>query len=333
MNKASHSSHLTRARLQLEFTGGRRRSRATTSEAQEATEVFFKSLSDVVAAGAGAGSLFDVGEEDERVKEYKTRLADALDADVEASLGEAVHVAKTRSPIIRTLKALRQRSAPPRKVFISHVLDATLDPRTWRTVTESIGPRPSVSVLLYVPESLAGTRSPDLLSDLDVALVYVGSPPAAEGIEDLARLMTPDVPVPEPAVVLQARRNAEARTALLTEFGGLTAAQVAELSGSAAHNRSALAGRWRREGRLLAVDHHGTTYYPGFQFDADGQPRPVVAEVLEHLNALAVTPWQQALWFTTANGWLDGRRPVDILEDEPDAIVGAAREAAREPVG
>jgi hypothetical protein len=333
MNTTPNRSRLTHARLQLEFTGGRRRSPATISEAQEATEVFFKSLSDVVAAGAAAGSLVDVAEGDERVKAYKTRLADALDADVEASLGRAVHGAKTRSPIIRTLKALRQKTAPPRNVFISHVLDATLDPRTWRTITESVGPRPTVSVLLYVPESLAGTRSPDLLSDLDVALVYVGSPPAAEGIEDLARVMTPDVPVPEPAVVLQARRNAEARTALLTEFGGLTAAQVAELSGSEAHNRSALAGRWRREGRLLAVDHHGTTYYPGFQFDADGQPRPVVAEVLEHLNALAVTPWQQALWFTTANGWLDGRRPVDILEDEPAAIVGAAREAVREPVG
>jgi hypothetical protein len=149
----------------------------------------------------------------------------------------------------------------------------------------------------------------------------------------LAKAMTPDIAVPSPPVVLQARRNAEARTRLLTEFGALTAAQVAELAGSEARNTSALAGRWRREGRILAVDHHGTTYYPGFQLDAEGKPRAVVADVLKWLTRPDMTSWQQALWFTTANGWLDGRRPVDLLDDEPQSVIAAATEALREPVG
>jgi hypothetical protein len=164
-------------------------------------------------------------------------------------------------------------------------------------------------------------------------VVYRGSARAAEEVGELVEAMTPDTEIPTPPVVLQARRNAEARTSLLKEFGALTAAQVAELAGSEAKNTSALAGRWRREGRLIAVEHHGTMYYPGFQFDSSGKPKAVVADVLRYLGPPAVTPWQQALWFTSANGWLDGRRPVDLLDDQGDAVVAAAREALREPVG
>ena len=73
--------------------------------------------------------------------------------------------------------------------------------------------------------------------------------------------------------------------------------------------------------------------YPGFQLDPEGRPRPVVADVLSHLSQLDTTPWQQALWFMAANGWLDGRRPVDLLDDQPGAVVSAAEAAVREPVG
>jgi hypothetical protein len=149
----------------------------------------------------------------------------------------------------------------------------------------------------------------------------------------LADAMTPDVAIPTPTVVLQARRNAQARAAMLEEFGALTAAEVADLAGSEAKNSSALAGRWRREGRVLAVEHLGTLYYPGFQFDSSGKPRPDIARVLRYLGSPDVTSWQQVLWFTSANGWLGGRRPVDLLDDDGDAVVAAAKEALREPVG
>ena len=166
-----------------------------------------------------------------------------------------------------------------------------------------------------------------------MTLIYRSPPPVADSIEKLTRVMTPDVTLPSPPIVLQARRNAQARIELLAEFGGLTAAEVAQLSGSEAKNRSALAGRWRREGRLLAVEHHGTTLYPGFQFTTEGQPRPVVATVLRVMAGAKLPPWQQALWFTTASGWLDGKRPVDLLDDDTQAIVDAASQTLREPVG
>jgi hypothetical protein len=292
-------------------------------------EVLFTSVSDAIAAEGASRAL---GEHPD-VKDLRLRLAEALDADLATSLNQSKGTPKGYPPVVRLLKLWNKKSSDARRLLIEHVVDATLDPLIWRTAQEDIGPRPNVSMRLVVPGSYAAATSIEPPQDVDLAVVFRGSPRAAEEVDDLTAAMTPDVPVPTPPVVLQARRNAQARASMLEEFGALTAAEVADLAGSEAKNTSALAGRWRREGRLLAVEHHGTLYYPGFQFDSAGKLKPVIAEVLRYLGLQDVSPWQQALWFTTANGWLRGRRPVDILDDEHNAVVSAAREALREPVG
>lgn len=133
--------------------------------------------------------------------------------------------------------------------------------------------------------------------------------------------------VPSAPAVLQARRNALAREALFQEFGAFTSSEVAALAGSKASNKAALANRWKQEGRIFSVTHHGTTYYPGFQFDGEGRPLPVIAEVIRRLGAKG-GEWELALWFTAANGWLGGQRPVDLLESAPEEAVQAAEREA-----
>jgi hypothetical protein len=297
-------------------------------------QVFLKSVSATVADEGLVGVGATLDEEDARAVDFEARISRALDLDLEASLGEARHLQpKPSAALVRLLKSWTKKSGESRKVLMDHMVGATLDPLTWRTAFEDVGPRPQVSVVLFLPASYAHATKTEPLHDIDLAMVYRGAARAAEEIDDLATAMAPYLALPTPPVVLQARRNAEARTTLLSEFGALTAAQVAELAGSDAKNTSALAGRWRREGRLVAVEHHGTIYYPAFQFDDDGKPKQAVADVLKQLSDPSVTSWQQALWFTSANGWLDGRRPVDVLDEQGDAVVSAAREALREPVG
>jgi hypothetical protein len=296
-------------------------------------EVFFKAVSAAVAAEGATSAIGPLGTGRADATSLKLRLSQALDRDLASSLGEAKSTPKGYAPLVRLLKSWTKKSDDSRRLLIEHVLDATLDPLTWRTAHEDVGPRPTVNVVLVVPGSYAATTTADPLEDIDIAVVYRGAARAAEEVEELAKAMTPDVAIPTPPVVLQARRNAEARAAMLEEFGALTAAEVADLAGSEAKNTSALAGRWRREGRLLAVEHHGTLYYPGFQFDRSGKPRPEIADILRYLRSPDVTSWQQALWLTSANGWLGGRRPVDLLDDESHAVIGAAEAAFREPVG
>lgn len=141
-------------------------------------------------------------------------------------------------------------------------------------------------------------------------------------LERLIDALSPAVDVPTPPVLEQARQEALLRSRLLSEFGACTAQQLAELSGSTAANRSQLAYAWRKEGRIFAVTHRGTPWYLGFQFDDDGRPLPVIADVLAALRGWP--EWEIAAWFVRENGVLDRRRPVDVLRTNPAAVVRAA---------
>jgi len=54
------------------------------------------------------------------------------------------------------------------------------------------------------------------------------------------------------------------------------------------------------------------------------QPRPAITTVLTYLRAAGLSEWQQALWFNAATGWLGDRRPVDVLDADPAAVIAAA---------
>ncbi len=125
----------------------------------------------------------------------------------------------------------------------------------------------------------------------------------------------------------QAQRNADARQELADEFELLDSEAVAKAAGSTAGNRSATASRWLAEKRIFAVEHLNARLYPGFQFGTNGRPRPVIKSTLEVFEPYALDGWETALWFTTATGWLDDQRPVDLLTKSPKQVVEAAQHA------
>ena len=135
---------------------------------------------------------------------------------------------------------------------------------------------------------------------------------------------------PAPTVIDQARRNAGARAKFVQDHEMLDAEQVHGLFGSAAKNRAALAARWRADGKIFALDYRGRLLYPAFQFDQQGRPKGIIGKVLAMLGD-AAGPWQTAIWFTSANGWLGGKRPLELLDSEPDRVLDAAADVT-EPV-
>jgi hypothetical protein len=150
-------------------------------------------------------------------------------------------------------------------------------------------------------------------------------------LEQMIDQMTPELSLPTEAKVRQARRNAEARTQLILEFGALTGDQIGR-EHSQARNRHALAARWRKEGRVFGVPYRGQMLYPAFQFDpASGAVRGEIRKVLRALPRDRMSAWECALWWTAANGWLGGRRPVDALNDDPDDVVAAAAHLGEPP--
>ena len=144
---------------------------------------------------------------------------------------------------------------------------------------------------------------------------------------DMSRLIEMAMPVlserASSVVIYQARRNASLRAEFVRTRELLDAEQVHALYGSSAKNRAALAARWRSDRKLFAIEHHGRLLYPAFQFDEVGRPKAVIGRILKALG-LGTGPWQTAIWFTTPNSWLDRRRPLDLLESEPDRVIDAA---------
>jgi hypothetical protein len=139
-----------------------------------------------------------------------------------------------------------------------------------------------------------------------------------ERFDVVVEALLPDTDVPEPAWLDQARRNAELRTRFIETHGALTAEQVADLTESQATNRRQAAYRLAKDGKLFAIDWHGTLAYPAFQFDPETRHvRPQMAEVLTAL-AGELAGWELALWFDDAVYdpiTRDYAVPLDVIDD------------------
>ena len=121
------------------------------------------------------------------------------------------------------------------------------------------------------------------------------------------------------------------RESFLAEFESVPATELARLTGSQSANPSARAYAWRKAGRVFSVNDGTGERFPLFQLH-QGQPRPVVAEVIAALGG-RLSPWELALWFATPHPDLgDFRRPVDLLGEVPAEVAVAARASAAAPV-
>jgi poly(hydroxyalkanoate) granule-associated protein len=126
-------------------------------------------------------------------------------------------------------------------------------------------------------------------------------------------------PGPDEVSRRQAQRLEAAREAFLKEFGDPSTGVHLDLE------------RWRREGKIFTVRDGEDVFVPSFQFDERGHPRPAVARVIQLLGG-TTSEWGLALWFVSNNGWIDGKRPVDLLASAPEDVVEAAERSAEELV-
>lgn len=165
----------------------------------------------------------------------------------------------------------------------------------------------------HVP-ALVEARQSKLTDDAIDALVsvYMRSPPTAE----IERLLYDS--------------NAKARARFLEEWPSFTSKDLADLAGHGSKNKSMTGSRWKTKGKVFSIRHGGAEHFPAFQFE-DGQPVETIGKVLAKLGEKK-SGWQLAFWFTSPNGWLDGKRPVDVLKDG-DAVAKAAAYEAEDIIG
>lgn len=125
----------------------------------------------------------------------------------------------------------------------------------------------------------------------------------------------------------QLDRNVAARNAFRAQCGGmLSSKEVADLLGSTAKNRAALAKQLKDGGKALSVRLRNQDHYPHFQFDQENQRvHPEISAIISLLAADYDQGWQMALWFGCNNAWLGGRTPLAVWPDDRRAVVEAAR--------
>ena len=151
-------------------------------------------------------------------------------------------------------------------------------------------------------------------------------------LEELVQFLAGHIIVPSVVDTQMAQRLAVRYARVLGEFGFVTAEQFADANQSRAGNRNALAVNWKKRRQVFAVRHRDESgrsreVFPLFQFE-DHKPIKVIQAVLEAFGERKAA-WKLALWFTSNNGWLAGQaRPVDLLADNPDAVVQAAQRDA-----
>ena len=74
---------------------------------------------------------------------------------------------------------------------------------------------------------------------------------------------------------------------------------------------------------VIAFDWRGELWVPLFQFDlADMSLRPEVRQVARALES-SLDSWGIAVWFSAANARLDERAPVELLVEDPAALIAS----------
>lgn len=167
------------------------------------------------------------------------------------------------------------------------------------------------------PRALTADDYVDLLAE-DVALARRSVAALGPAIQSVAHRVSPSL-----TRAVQARENLYAD--IEDEFGLFSSAEAGQRMGSRSAARRNAATAARREGRLLGLRRGGYLLFPGFQFDAHGV-RPVIADLVETGRK---HHWHEASlieWLCSPTTYLDGVRPVDVLDDA-ERVVQVAQAA------
>lgn len=155
--------------------------------------------------------------------------------------------------------------------------------------------------------------------------VQVSVPTPAPSSQDLLD----SLPIRELDPVVE-RLRLRAAQAVLSGTEWLTARQLGQRANPDAVNKHDFANRLLNSRRIFAIQHHGQNRFPAYALTDQGQPLPAIAQVMAILDGYE--PQRLASWFESASSQLGGRRPREVIQQDPQAVVSAAREHVQGPM-
>ena len=85
---------------------------------------------------------------------------------------------------------------------------------------------------------------------------------------------------------------------------------------------------WHASGLLFAINHQNIMHFPFYALDPNAGYRPAIALQQAIKTLRPKSDWGLAIWFASANSFLGGGRPQDLLLERPERVVDAAEEEA-----
>ncbi len=121
------------------------------------------------------------------------------------------------------------------------------------------------------------------------------------------------------------RQFAAIESAYAHQGGLATGDTVAEMLRTRSSQPVSVLARWIVDRRIVSFMWKSRLLIPLFQFDpVSMRPHSCVFDAVAELSPV-LDDRELAMWFVEANAWLDGRPPIDIVDDDPAELVQAAR--------
>ncbi|UYV18974.1 hypothetical protein K1Y77_16255 [Halomonas qaidamensis] len=127
-----------------------------------------------------------------------------------------------------------------------------------------------------------------------------------------------------PNSLRETEMEARARRAVMESGDWLTVDEIFQLPGSSCSD-CAQPAQWKQQGDIFTITDHGTEYYPAFALEKEAGYRPyrVMSKIIDIFKD-DKSGWGMAFWFQSANSYLGGLRPHDLIATDPDLVIDAA---------
>jgi hypothetical protein len=138
----------------------------------------------------------------------------------------------------------------------------------------------------------------------------------------------------EPVDIRRQEMIRQSRELVLQSAEWLRFADIVMLLGQCHDHSDATPHSWTANKQIFTLNLDGVDHFPsyGLQVVTHGtvrtcEPKPIMAALMAVLGG-DDSGWRLAGWFASANGYLHGARPIDLLDAEPSRVLDAAKFAA-----
>ena len=121
----------------------------------------------------------------------------------------------------------------------------------------------------------------------------------------------------------EARMLADAQQKVLNSTQWLTADQLSIFTVSTGQNPCTTPNEWLSKRVIFSIRNEETELFPLYALNPKASYE--LANIIEVFRERK-DGWGMAYWFGSANGFLDGRRPQDLLHTDPEAVLAAAKD-------